>query len=713
MADPLFLHITDPHITGDGVPFKRDDHKAKIPGIDHTTREKQLTLLLSRIAERLGDEGRELDAVIFSGDAAERGNLAGHAALHDIIVSTLGGIGITSGKIVATPGNHDVPRGKAPGTPERYEAFIEAWRKPGCITPWLDGVDTDDLKPENHRLVASDHAWAIFPINSANWSHTESLLESPLKEIWEKIPELADDADRSAVKKQLDALIRFDMARVSPDHLEMLRKIVRDTPQPQSGAQIRLAAIHHHLRTPSLHEEIKPFADFTNLEHIRQALRQREIDVVLHGHKHQHAAQRELIYDSHGENPRRILVVSGATFSEQNEADAVRTVKLTGVPWTPAVQITKFALIRSGTDLSSEDDQPISLWRPIETNSGSVTVQGDDFDTVYHRACELADKDTTLIVDLDLPEDAAAAIPTEYPAPPSLKGDARNRWFEELAEWWQARHSRLESRVPYHHGSRLNQYAGTFDQIGRVTSLLKKKASSRAIAILIDPMRDFHPEGDEKENFASFCLVQFRKRELSQGKYVVDAIAYYRAQEFKKWWPINVAELRALQKSVCTGSKMTPGRITTITADARASGNKPTEVLVPIIDRWLDQSPGRLFLLAAHLAGHISGETSQAREEVIRGWMQSLDEFEEAAREYNDDGVPMAIEGLDALACYIEALEPTDTNLQQFLVELRGLERVNRAYQDSEKKKANFDRWGALPHLEKLRKLSSILLGKI
>lgn len=713
MADPLFLHITDPHITGDGVPFKRDDYKTKLPGIEHTTREEQLTLLLSRIAERLEGEGRQLDAVIFSGDAAERGNLAGHAALHEIIVSQLGKVGIVSGKIVATPGNHDVPRGTAPGSAERYEAFIEAWRKPGCITPWLDGIDGQELVADNHRLVAPDNAWAIYPINSANWSHTNSLLESPLKEIWKKIPELADEADRPTLTKQLDALIRFDMARVSPEQLEMLRKIVRDTPQPLSGEQIRLAAIHHHLRTPSLHEEIKAFADFTNLEHIRQALRERGIDVVLHGHKHQHAAQRELIYDNNGENPRRILIVSGATFSEQNEADALRTVELTGLPWTPAVQLTKFALLRSGTDVRSQVDNPISLWRPIETTTGSITVQGTDFDTVYHRACELADKNTTLIVDLDLPSDAPAGIPTEYPAPTSLEDDARNRWFEELASWWQARHSRLESRVPYHHGSRLNQYAGTFDQIARATSLLKKKASSRAIAILIDPIRDFHPEGDDKENFASFCLVQFRKRELDQGKYVVDAIAYYRAQEFRKWWPINVAELRALQKSVCTGSKMAPGRITTITADARASGNKPTEVLVPIIDRWLDQHPGRLFLLAAHLAGHIGGEANPTREEVVRGWMQSLDEFQEAAEEYNDDGVPMAIEGLEALASYIEALEPTDTNLQQFLVELRGLERVNKAYQGSEKKKVDFDRWGAVPHLERLRKLSSILLGSI
>lgn len=712
MSEPLFLHITDTHITGKGEPLPWDDHKVDIPQIDQTTREKELALLLARLAERLSKEDRQLDAVIFTGDAAQRGDLDGHSALLAIILANLADVGITAEKIIATPGNHDVPRGTEPASIERYKSFIETWRDAGCITPWLDGINTGTLEPDHHRLVGPDNAWAIFPINSANWSHTNSILAAPLKDVWSKIPGLVEDPEQAVrLKQQLDGLIRFDMARVSDDQLEKLRTIVDTTPLSPTGHQVRIAAVHHHLRTPSLREEVKPFVDFTNLELLRQTLRERRIDIVLHGHKHTHAAQRELIYDANDENPRRVLIISGATFDESKESDAVRTVNLQGLPWTPAVKISRFGLLRAGTELLSKDDDPISLWRPIEAGTGSITVQGDDFDTVYHRACELARKDTTLIVDLDLPSGAAAGIPSEYPAPPSLEGAARDRWFEELARWWQAQHSRLERRVPYHHGSRLNRYGGVLDQIDRVTTLLKGKPSSRAIAILIDPLRDFQPDGGNKENFASFCLVQFRKRDLGLGNFAVDIIAYYRAQEFRKWWPINVAELRALQLNVCKGTRMVPGRITTITADARASGTKPTEVLVPIIDRWLDQHPGRLFLLAAHLAGDASGELGPNREEVIHGWMQSLEEFDEATREYNDDGVPFAIEGLDALASYIAAIEPVGEDLKAFLSALRGLEKANRAYQDTKKERADFENWGARPHLERLRTLSPKLLG--
>lgn len=711
MHNPLFLHITDAHITGKGEALPWDDHKVTFPKIDQPTREKELTHLLKRFAERLDSEQRTLDAVIFTGDAAQRGDLNGHAALLNIILTTLEGAGISAERIVATLGNHDVPRDTEPSSRERYKVFVEIWRKAKCITPWLDGIDEGELEAEKHRLIGPQNAWAIFPINSANWSHSRSLLKSPLKDIWDKIPELAPDAEQQAVKQQLDTMLRFDMARISDEQLERIRTIVDTTPQPLAGEQIRIAAIHHHLRTPSLREEVKPFADFTNLELLRQTIRERSIDVVLHGHKHAHAAQRELIYDTNDSNPRRVLIVSGATFDENHETDAVRTIELTGLPWIPAVQISRFGLLRAGMALKINADDPISLWRPLETDEGSITIQGNDLDTVYHRACELARKDTTLIVDLDLPASTPARIPAEYPAPPSLEDAARGRWFDELAEWWQSRQSRLEERVPYHHGSRLSRYGGVVDQIARVTKLLERKASSRAIAILIDPMRDFTADGGDEENFASFCLVQFRKRDLGSGKSVVDAIAYYRAQEFRKWWPINVAELRALQLGVCTGSGMTPGRITTVTADARASGKKPTEVLVPIIDRWLDQHPGRLFLLAAYLAGAANGDLGSNRDDVARGWMQSLDEFEEATREFNEDGVPLAIEGLEALRSYLEAIEPVHDELKAFLTALKGLEDANRAYQATPKKKADFKIWGARPHLEKLRELSPKLLG--
>jgi hypothetical protein len=41
----------------------------------------------------------------------------------------------------------------------------------------------------------------------------------------------------------------------------VLRAIIDDTPRPPDGNQLRIAVIHHHLRAPSLREELKPFTD--------------------------------------------------------------------------------------------------------------------------------------------------------------------------------------------------------------------------------------------------------------------------------------------------------------------------------------------------------------------------------------------------------------------------------------------------------------------
>ena len=91
--------------------------------------------------------------------------------------------------------------------------------------------------------------------------------------------------------------------------------------------------------------------------------------------------------------------------------------------------------------------------------------------------------------------------------------------------------------------------------------------------------------------------MEFRRRDAGDGYVSVDAIAFYRAQEFARWWPINIAELRMLQREIGSALKFKPGKITTIAADARTSGRSPTQVAMPMIDRWLDQAPERLHSL--------------------------------------------------------------------------------------------------------------------
>ena len=706
MADrATFLHITDPHVSAAGVSYERDDRKVDIPGIPTGTREEVLGLLFRRLAERLKAEGRTLDAVLFSGDAQSRGAAGGHELILQLVTDQLG---VAAEKIVSVPGNHDVPRDAAPGSTHRYESFSRVWRDHGCVVPWLDGIDTSPTSAlDRHRLVAADRSWAIYPANTSNWSHVTSVLPEPLRTFWDTIPDTLAAGDTTVagrLRSQLQSLARYDMARVSEQQLEALRTIVASTPQPDRGRQLRIAVMHHHLRSPTLREELKPFADMSNLEQVRAWLRGSGIDIVVHGHKHEHAAYFDHVYAGDTDDMHRVLVISGATFEVARETDAVRLITLDGLPHTPEVKIEPIPLPRSG----AEDLRPSPilrrLWttgvRPAETvvvsPGAPVTVEGSDLDEVYARALAVARTDAkrgTLIVHLDLPDDDGRTLPlpTAYAVPDDLQGDERQTWLRELVEWWQLDRSQLEPRIPYLHGARLRRYGGKIDQIARIIALLRAKPSTRAVAVLVDPFRDFAPNGAGEE-FASFCLVEFRRRDADAGRIAVDAIAFYRAQEFERWWPINIAELRFLQREICEELGYRPGRITTIAADARTISRSPTQVAMPIVDRWLDQAPERLHLLADALVHQrIQGD---AQASAIREWRRSLAELRTATQGFNADGIPVAIEGLLTLAAYIEATSTSeDDELSTLARNLSDLARVNETFEQSTLSRASFNRW--------------------
>jgi 3',5'-cyclic AMP phosphodiesterase CpdA len=708
-----FLHLTDPHLTGSGEPLKRDDHKTHIPGIDQATREGALDVVLQRLAERLLADGVSLDAVVFTGDATLRGVDAGQRALLDMLLQRLGSVGITAGKIVATPGNHDVPKGTAPGSQERYQVFLDVWRAAGCVTPWLDGIDPPNTSHgERHRLLGPEGNWAIFPINSANWSHVSETLRSPLKEVWSElhVPWEAADPDKAKqIREQLDALVQHDMARVSEAQLEELRRIVGGTPVPEAG-QVRIVALHHHLSAPSLREEVKGFADFTNLQLLRRSLRERNVQVVMHGHKHDFVAQFDSIYGEDGANggePHRALVLSGATFGAGQESDSARLVTLNGLPYVPELTTSPLGLLRGGTELVLKADKPLRLWASPAMPNAPIVIQGSDFDAIYHQACSVATQDAaggTLIVHVDFKPDEPIRLPVGYSLPENMNEGERKAWFDDLVKWWQLERSRLTERVPYLHGVRLHRFGGAIDQVDRIRDMLADKASSRALATLVDPARDFKPKG-KNESFASFCLVQFRRRGPEDNA-SVDVVGYYRAQEFASWWPINVAELRSLQMRVLRGTKLVPGRVTTITTEARSSGKSPTQVAMPVIDRWLDQHPERLYILANCLLGNPSG--TDLDEQVKRQWWQTLDDLEAASSEFNPDGVPVPIDGLAVLAGYLAATEPQG-NAREFLKTLNSLIKMNREFAAKQTSEA-FDAWGARGVSGDLRSLARLCL---
>ncbi|MER8389488.1 hypothetical protein [Mesorhizobium sp. M0965] len=532
--------------------------------------------------------------------------------------------------------------------------------------------------------------------------------------MWSHLPQLAAGTDKekeASLRKQLDALARYDMARVSEQQLEEVRRLVDAVPCPDHGRQLRIAVLHHHLRAPSLREELKAFSDLSNLEQVRSFLRDREFDVVVHGHKHEHAAQFDHVYDHAGNNARRVLVVSGATFDTGRETDAVRLLTLEGLPYTPSIRVEPIPLQRGGVDAAAIPAIRKRLWASENLPDGPTTIQGRDIDEVYERVVEVARAEAegnTLIVHLDLPslDTDMLPLPNNYPMAEPLEPGARQEWLRELVGWWQLGRSKLEQRMPFVHGSRLRRYGGKIDQIERIKKLLKQKASTRALAVLVDPFRDFTADGSGEE-FASFSLVEFKRRSLGNGRNSVEVIAFYRAQEFARWWPVNVAELRSLQVEVCRYLDFAPGRITTIAADARTHSRSPTQVAMPIVDRWLDQAPERLHALANALV--LKGARNEKERIALEGWARCLVELEDVAKNYNPDGVPVAVEGLEVLASYVQINIEGDAKLTGLVRELTRLAEDNRSFEHGARDRAAFDTWSkrTLASIADLREMTA------
>ncbi len=663
MSNPVrLLHITDSHIVVGGGDYHPYDKKLGLP-IDEHSREEALKLLILRIAERMASCGEALDGVIFSGDALLRGKPGGNRALLDRVMQCFC---LAANRILAVPGNHDVPQGTPPGSEARYSDFVSVWRSAGCITPWLDGVDALPEKADlsRHVLTAADHSWAVLAVNSCNWSHVDAAVPEALREVWEHLPAAAASKGaeaQAAIKKALNELLRHDAAHISRAQFEHIRDMFERLPKPQHGRPLRMVALHHHLKNPSMRLEIKTTPDLLPLEVLRAQLRELDVRVVFHGHKHvsrQYFDYIESRSDAEAP-PRKTLVLSGGTFSDGDERDAASCVELDGLPWTPFVRVSTFAVPQAGLPLEPKISPQLRLWDYAASGAAGALalIKGTDLDEVYAkvRACAGGDsKGLPLVVELELPSDKPVGV-LPYGYPESSAEQRRDGWLRDLVEWWQRRDSQLQGRIPYIHGSRLLKYGGNIDQITRVTKLLQDRNTSRAIAMLVDPRLDFIEEPKRRE-FASFCLVQFvRRQDPKGGLPFIDAIGYYRAQEMTQWWPINVAELRHLQLQIIQGGvRARAGRITTMTADARADdAPSPTHAAMPLVDRWLDQAPEKFFILASAMqAGRLEGKA----EAVGREWLDELETLQQSVHRPAHDGGPVvAIDGLDRLSAYLKA----------------------------------------------------------
>jgi hypothetical protein len=236
--------------------------------------------------------------------------------------------------------------------------------------------------------------------------------------------------------------------------------------------------------------------------------------------------------------------------------------------------------------------------------------------------------------------------------------------FRELVQWWQFPSVPLGplDQQFFTHGGRIRTYNGYLDQIQQVVGALRlDPTTSRGIVLLLNPPADRIAQMEIP--FPSFCLVQFRVQlALHSDSPTLDCTAYFRKQEVRYWWLVNLAELSELQRSVCEAlrqetrpelRKIRPGGITTVAARSHAGQGAP-KVQVPLVDRYYGLSKERLVAMVHALVW----EQLPSRAGYAKEWLRVFSEL--TPPEIADpDGVAVAQEGIrylrDEIGCYLGA----------------------------------------------------------
>ena len=637
------LHLSDPHL-GDVAAWQRlDDEKVLTPQEDLATTQAVFRRTLASVREYIDALGSP-DAVVVSGDLTVGHDASGFVAFTELL-EEYASVFPARENIVVVPGNHDVDWNVEPGQPARYDRFCAATRGVGCASPLLDGVDFKLAGPAklNDGVVAEPHVveheeFVIVPINSSNWCGTMTTVRGGWTDAdWEKALGPLDDKLRSKALDELRKLRQQDMARVSERQIDCLRELFAakglavdrgQDPRP------RIAVLHHQLLPVSTRVEVKPFEALTNLGLVRETLRDFGIDVVLHGHKHEGAIYWDLA--RRASDPimfeRRTLVIASPGQFKPNEP-VMRALAFEGKRGARNVRVTNFnGLDAASSNLHEGDRLTLPLWLgQMESESEERTfVRGRTAHETYARLCARFELDggatlTNVVCEVGDGTDAET-VPPEYP---DVSAPDKQEWFESLVEWWQLRDSRLvrEGLLEFNHGERIRSRWG--DQVDRAARLLcHRDGSSRGLVLLIAPdetglSADETPPEDG--TYPAFGLAEFTLV-TRHGRRELDCFAYFRKQEMRYWWPINLAELKQLQDDVRRrldkDHRAEPGRIVTFSAIA-LYGDEVPRVAVTELDRAVDDDGAIWEMVAA-----VAFPDSPAAVKGQNRWSRVLEELE-------------------------------------------------------------------------------------
>lgn len=658
----LLLHLSDIHLGTAGDKDVVGDYKTRIVPLDERQRRHpMLAATLQELVRWVKPNG--LAGLVVSGDITVANNVEGFKQF-DAMLGNLGDALPDPDRIVVLPGNHDLPWGTPPSSAERYEQFIEYIRDAGYITPLLDGIDIDaDGKPlgpievSRHVLLAADQSWVVVPLNTSNYCGAVEPLDGISEDVWSDIPGTVEDAlgvSPKALEKELQRLRVHDMARVTPGQLKAVHDLLAKVPGAGPD-QLRIAALHHHLLPVSPLEESKTYEAIVNLGMLRLFLRDNNFRVVLHGHKHKGFVYQDYIYSQEGllgDPVHRVLVLAGGSIgsAQWDEAEICRLISVDASRFASQLGVATVPAISPGSPLKKPRYETLRLWGtpPLPGTKGDPhLVVGDTVDHVYERANRLLDYHTEVTHLVCQVRDAASAekLPEAYPDVPG--NDDLQRWYTDIVTWWQKPSSELGERLRFSHGARIYAWPDKIDQVERAADALGHDSeTSRAIVTLLDPSRDKTDRMQHK--FPAFCLVQLVPRRQG-SKIFLDCIGYFRKQEMRYWWPVNLGELRHIQKTALDhlagkGNGWFAGSLVTVSASAVAGVVVP-RVALPLVDKKFDDDSPALWALAYAVVWDDMPERSAALGE----WEPYLDDLV-PGEQPDPDGVPVALEGVRYLA---------------------------------------------------------------
>lgn len=645
----LLLHLSDLHLGNTADEDLVGDYK--VEAIREEDRNKRTTLLrstLHALAGRLREDGDRLDALLVTGDVTTQGRTEGFDVLSELL-EALGDRLPPADRVVVVPGNHDVAWHTSSGSADRYQAFVDGVRAAGYVTPLLDGVDYDADQPlagAQPLLVGDD--FVVIAVNSADAS---GLLEPLPPAVHAELDRLVRAGDVTAdFESALRRIRTYDMSRISARQMAALSHRL----EAVDPSKVRIAALHHQLLPVSEEEEAKAFESMINLGAFLAFLGSADVDLVAHGHKHVEAVLPLALTGSDG-RPRQAIVSSCGTIGGPVGVgrEIARLVRVdSSLPTLRRLRVTSVPAVGPGTtriprpSLRTVHNEP--TWR--EEVSPVALVGGRTATDVHEKLLELgrarASRPVRDVVCVVQDGGSAIAAPASYPwpgQPAELAG-----WFKDIVSWWQD--EKRAPGKPFTHGQRLKDWPPERNQIDAMATILgNKRSTSRAIAVLVDPVSDLVE--DASVDFPSFSVLHLW---ISGDQ--LHCTAFFRKQEMNYWWAINASEIAAVQRAVLqrlwpSNETLTAGSIRTYASEAVFSDRLP-KVNVPLIDRVAWDDPQALQVLAVAVADmDLDGREGDLMrvQDLLSDW--APDEAHPPV-----DGAPVPAYGLGVLSRAVGAL---------------------------------------------------------